>query len=227
MAAKKLKKLKLGGLKSKKPVDPMEIWDRLQLRGAIQNIWGPQEQALKEWHENRSVSDLVVQMNTGGGKTLVGLIAAQSLLNELKAPVVYVCPNIQLIQQTAARCADIGFTPATRFGGNWQSQDAFFSAETFCITNYAALFTGHSPFEGVNPAAFIFDDAHVADQTIRGQFTLEIGRGHGAYDKIVGLYRRHFAQSGLGERLDELSQGRFVVPLFVPMFDRSTKKPQT
>ena len=213
--AKKLKKLKLGGIKSK---NPMEIWDRLQLRGSIQNIWGPQEQALREWHQDRKATDLVVQMNTGGGKTLVGLIAAQSLLNELKAPVVYVCPNIQLIQQTAAKCTDIGFTPAMRFGGNWYSKDEFFSAETFCITNYAALFTGHSPFEAINPAAFVFDDAHVADQTIRGQFTLEITRGHAAYDEIIRLYRRHFTQSGLGPRLEELSQGHFVVPLFVPMF---------
>ncbi len=34
-------------------------------------------------------------------------------------PVVYVCPNNQLIQQTQARCAELGFSPVTRYRGNW------------------------------------------------------------------------------------------------------------
>ena len=214
----KLKKLNLGAVKAPRPVDPMEIWGRIHLRGSIKNIWGPQEQALKEWHLERETQDLVVEMNTGGGKTLVGLIAAQSLLNELRTPVVYVCPNNQLIQQTAARCVEIGFSPATRYSGKWQEKDAFFSAETFCITNYASLFTGFSPIEKINPGAIIFDDAHVADQAIRGQFTVDIDEGDDAYEEIVSLYRRHFTHSGLGDRLEELRQGHHAVPLFVPMF---------
>jgi hypothetical protein len=215
---KKLKKLKLGGIQAKRPVDPMEIWERLQLRGSIQNIWGPQEQALTLWHNSREKQDLVIQMNTGGGKTLVGLIAAQSLVNELKCPVVYVCPNIQLIEQTAAKCAEIGVSPALRYGGEWQNKDSFFSSETFCITNYAALFTGYSPFEKIAPGALIFDDAHVADQAIRGQFTIAIEREHSAFEKVFGLYRKHYTNSGLGDRLQELKSGVFAVPLFVPMF---------
>ncbi len=78
-----LKKLDLSPSSGKRPVDPLRIFKKLTLRGSIENIWEPQAEALKEWHNNhRDTSDVVVQMNTGGGKTLVGLLMAQSLVNE-------------------------------------------------------------------------------------------------------------------------------------------------
>ncbi len=91
-----LKKIKLSVPSSKKPIDPLEIFRKLKLRGSIENIWDPQAKALEKWHKNRTDSDVVLQMNTGGGKTLVGLLMAQSLANEKKGRVLYVCPNNQL-----------------------------------------------------------------------------------------------------------------------------------
>jgi CRISPR/Cas system-associated endonuclease/helicase Cas3 len=52
-------------------------------------------------------------MNTGGGKTLVGLLIAQSIVNEIKGRVLYVCPNNQLVEQTIARSHEIGLFPAS------------------------------------------------------------------------------------------------------------------
>ena len=60
-------------------------------RRAIENIWEPQAEALKNWHMKRDEPDVVLQMNTGGGKTVVGLLMAQSLANETKGRVLYVC----------------------------------------------------------------------------------------------------------------------------------------
>ena len=171
-----LKKLKLSVPSSKKPIDPLEIFNKLTLRGSIENIWEPQAEALREWNKARDVSDAVIQMNTGGGKTLVGLVTAQSLLNELNRRVLYVVPNNQLVEQTLKKASELGLQPAARYKGQWRHQEAFQSAETFCITNYAAVFTGHSTFHDKNVAGVIFDDAHVAEGTIRDQFTLKIAR---------------------------------------------------
>ncbi|MBK7092279.1 MAG: DEAD/DEAH box helicase family protein [bacterium] len=76
------------------------MFERLTLRGSIKNIWEPQAEALKLWDANRTTQDVLIQMNTGGGKTLVGLLIAQSLVNEQKGRVLYLCPNNQLIEQT-------------------------------------------------------------------------------------------------------------------------------
>ena len=172
-----LKKLNLSVPLSKKPIDPLEIFNKLTLRGSIENIWEPQAEALREWHKLRAASDAIVQMNTGGGKTLVGLIAAQSLLNELNRRVLYVVPNNQLVEQTLTKASELGLQPAARYKSQWRNQEGFQSAETFCITNYAAVFTGYSTFHDKDVAALIFDDAHVAEGTIRDQFTLKIAAG--------------------------------------------------
>src|SRR5579862_4422291 len=82
--------------------DPIKIFDSLTLRGTVETLSGPQQEALASWHAKRAKPDIVFSLNTGGGKTLVGLLAAQSLVNETKGKVVYVCPTNQLVEQTAS-----------------------------------------------------------------------------------------------------------------------------
>ena len=213
-----LNKLKLSVPSGKKPIDPLEIFKSLTLRGSIENIWEPQAEALREWHKSRNVPDVVVQMNTGGGKTLVGLMVAQSLLNELNRRVIYVVPNNQLVEQTLKLAAELGIQPAARFKGNWQNQAAFQAAETFCVTNYAAVFTGHSTFHDKGVAALVFDDAHVAESTIRDQFTLKVPSTSTAFGQILSLYRPHFANTTTTAKLEEITKGNPTSLLFVPMF---------
>ena len=110
-----LKKIKLPVAQGKKPTDPQEIFNKLTLRGSIENIWQPQGEALKKWQGKRSDSDVVVQINTGGGKTLVGLLIAQSIVNETKGRVLYVCPNNQLVEQIVDRAKEVGLIPAIRY----------------------------------------------------------------------------------------------------------------
>lgn len=213
-----LKKLKLSVPSGTKPDNPLEIFKTLTLRGSIENIWEPQAEALKGWHKIRTQPDIVVQMNTGGGKTLVGLLMAQSLVNELNKRVLYVVANNQLVEQTCKRANEIGLQPASPFKADWTNQEGFQSAETFCITNYAAVFNGFSTFAGKDVAALIFDDAHVAEGTIRDQFTLKIPRKSPLFNEVLKLYRPHFVNLIGASRLDDIVQGNESTLLFVPMF---------
>lgn len=213
-----LKKIKLSVPSGKKPIDPLQIFRKLTLRGSIENIWEPQAKALKEWHKNRTNCDVVLQMNTGGGKTLVGLLMAQSLANEKKGRVLYVCPNNQLVEQTVDRAKEVGLSPATRYKSEWHDREGFESGNVFCVTNYATVFNGKSIFRSEDINALVFDDAHVAENVIRSQFTLRITRDHEAFGKILHLSRKHFANSSQAERFQDISDGRFTSVLFVPMF---------
>ena len=57
-----------------------------------------QAQVLEEWFKRRNTDrDIVIKLNTGGGKTLVGLLIAQSILNEHHEPVIYLSPTVQLV----------------------------------------------------------------------------------------------------------------------------------
>src|SRR6478736_4610114 len=95
----KLKGLKVTPRKRTKETNPLKIFETLTLRGTVENIWDPQSEALRGWDAVRNKKDVVVEMNTGGGKTLIGVLMAQSLVNEMVGHVVYVCPTIQLIEQ--------------------------------------------------------------------------------------------------------------------------------
>jgi replicative superfamily II helicase len=73
------------------PTDPAAIFQRLPKPPHINDLWDGQGKALSAWNERRKENDLVIKLNTGGGKTLIGILIGQSLLNELREPVIYLC----------------------------------------------------------------------------------------------------------------------------------------
>src|SRR5581483_8806182 len=95
------------------PTDPFRIFQRLPKPPHINDLWESQSEALKLWTKRRKERDLVIKLNTGGGKTLVGLLIGRALLNELRRPVLYLCPTRQLVQQTAEKAAEINLEAVT------------------------------------------------------------------------------------------------------------------
>src|SRR5260370_28041669 len=78
----KLKGLKITPKKRSKETNPLKIFETLTLRGTVENIWDPQSEALRSWDAVRGKKDVVIEMNTGGGKTLIRVLIGQSLVNE-------------------------------------------------------------------------------------------------------------------------------------------------
>lgn len=74
----KLKGLKITPKKRSKETNPLKIFETLTLRGTVENIWDPQSEALRSWDAVRQKKDVAIEMNTGGGKTLIGVLIAQS-----------------------------------------------------------------------------------------------------------------------------------------------------
>ena len=157
-----------------KPTDPIEIFHASAISdGKINDLWLAQGDALREWHDHRNERDVAVVLNTGAGKTLVGLLIAQSLVNETQRPVVYACSSIQLVEQTAEKASGYGLPVTTYYRGNF-SNDLYKRAEAPCITTYQALFNGRTRFKSDHIAAAIFDDAHAAEHILRDQYSLTI-----------------------------------------------------
>ena len=176
------------------PVDPIELFQKLKVSDqGINDLWLAQGDALREWHENRAASDLGIVLNTGAGKTLVGLLAAQSLVNETKGKVLYACSSIQLVEQTAEKAEGYGLNVTTYFRRQY-SNDAFSRCVAPCVTTYQALFNGMSVFAREDIAAVVFDDAHAAEHLLRDHFSLHIYREsfEGLYNALLGLFEDYF-----------------------------------
>ncbi|MBI3676687.1 MAG: DEAD/DEAH box helicase family protein [Proteobacteria bacterium] len=166
---------KMTAKQEKLPINPIEIFEKLpSLPGTHNDLWRGQTDALKGWDAHRKSPDVLIALNTGAGKTLVGSLIAQSLHNEGVENVVYVCATIDLVKQTSLAAKGIGIQHTTRIEGGFDN-DLFETGKAFCITTYQALFSGITTFRGTrSPGAIIFDDAHVAEGMIRDQFSLRI-----------------------------------------------------
>jgi replicative superfamily II helicase len=65
-----------------RPVDPREIFKRRPSgEGAANDLWQGQAEALEAWFKSKAEETLIL-LNTGAGKTIIGLLIAQSYLNQ-------------------------------------------------------------------------------------------------------------------------------------------------
>lgn len=205
-------------------VEPIALFRSLRIRAssAIKEMWAPQADALREWDRNRAAPDVHFQLNTGAGKTLIGLVAAQSLVNETRGRVVYCCATRQLVEQTRGKAEDLGIPTATYVGSEWVDHEVFLKAHGPVLTTYAALFNGKSIFRKDSIVAVVFDDSHTAHDAVRTSFTLNVERTkHGAlYDAITSLSRNYFESVGREFVYEEIvSRREPSTVLMVPMFE--------
>jgi len=205
------------------PTDPAAIFQRLPKPPHINDLWDGQSKALAAWNERRQETDLVIKLNTGGGKTLVGLLISQSLLNELREPVVYLCPNNQLLEQTLEKASEVGLA-AVRYGGT-ELDAEFLNARVILVAPYHALFNGLSRFgvlgsgrEPVRLGGIICDDAHSALGVVRAAFTISATRKdhRDLYDELVGRFRADFESVGRLGSFDDVVEREDFGVLEVP-----------
>ncbi len=216
-----------GKIKAKKaeagPVDPIEIFQKNKSKitdAGINDLWLGQGDALRDWHEHRDREDVAIVLNTGAGKTLIGLLVAQSLVNETKGKVVYACASIQLIEQTREKADGYGLKVTTYHGGNY-SNDLFHKGEAVCLTTYQALFNGKSKFRREEISAVIFDDAHAAEGMIKDHFSLNINRrdDEGLFVALIEQFRPYYKSVGRAGSFDEILSGEHNKVELLPPFE--------
>ena len=194
------------------PIDPIQIFKRLPKPPHINDLWESQSNALTKWDGRRSEKDLVIKLNTGGGKTLVGLLIAQSLLNELKLPVIYLCANKQLVAQTLQKANEVGIAVRDYVSGPDFPAD-FLNASCILVGSYQALFNGLSKFgvlgsgkEPVQVGGIICDDAHTAFSTLRDVFSISVKRDdmEELYAELSTTFRNDFDEIGRIGSFDDI-----------------------
>lgn len=157
-------------------LDPTELHAAYPDKDPLYNyLRGPQQEILSAWHERRGQRDTAIKMNTGGGKTLVGLIIAKSLINEGNFPTAYLAPDDFLKEQVIKEAQRIGIpTTDDPRDGNFQQ------GKSILVGTFGKLFNSKSIF-GIEGSvhkrqicqlnSIIIDDAHAciskADQTFR------------------------------------------------------------
>jgi hypothetical protein len=207
--------------KQERPIDPITIFQRLRVTdGSINDLWLAQGDALRDWHKKRDEKDVAISLNTGAGKTLVGLLIGQSLVNEMRSKVLYACSSIQLVLQTAKKADGYGLPCTTYVKGSFNN-DLYARGEAVCLTTYQALFNGKSRFFNSEIAGIVFDDSHAAEHLLRDHFSLHIEkeRFKAVYSGIANEFADYFHSVGLANTFGEIVDGTGNRLLLVPPFE--------
>lgn len=177
-------------------VEPKALFHGLVRGPEFEYLRDVQVDVLDAWHSRREHRDTVIKMNTGSGKTLVGLLTLQSCLNEGVGPALYVCPTNQLADQVVEQAVGCGIR-TVQFGLDNQFPQEFLNREAILVTTFQKLFNGRSIFgvlggarEPLNLGAVVIDDAHSCLRIAREEVTVRFVRGAGeAYERLSRLFQ--------------------------------------
>ena len=185
-----------------RPIHPKEIYDRLDRASDKGPLRPAQETVLDAWYQNRrSGQDVIFKLHTGEGKTLMGLLALQSKLNEGASRALYLCPNNFLVQQTLTQAKQFGIRCAA-VGDDKDLPLDFLEGKALLVTSVQKLFNGLTKF-GLGPSslqvdALVLDDAHACIDAIKEACQIWLPRDHPAYESIVGLFAHDLEEQGVG-----------------------------
>jgi Rad3-related DNA helicase len=205
----------LGKTEIVKDIDPIAIFANLDKESGKEYLRPPQESVLRAWHEKlRSQRDTIIKLHTGQGKTLIGLSILQSYINEGLGPVLYICPNNYLVNQTVEQARSFGFK-IVQFSADSKHPREFLNSEAILITNCNKLFNGKSVFgvygsgkEPIQLGAIVIDDAHKCLQIIRDAFSFVIrrddkdGKPNSLYGELWNLFEESIRRQREGTCLD-------------------------
>lgn len=212
-----------------KKVNPIELYATLDRKSEAGPLRQAQEFVLNEWFTNRrNDRDLVVKLHTGEGKTLVGLLILQSLLNSNIGPCLYVCPNKYLVNQVCNEADKFGI-PYCKLSDSNDLPNDFLSSAKILICHVQKVFNGKSIFKlnnsSVNVGAIVLDDAHACIDTIKDAFTITItkDKNENLYNNILLLFEDSLKEQGEGSLFD-IKNGEFSSFMTIPYWSWNSKK---
>ncbi|MGG1690811.1 DEAD/DEAH box helicase [Heyndrickxia ginsengihumi] len=197
-----------------KPIFPKEVFESNVRDQKFSYLRGDQEKILEKWFKQRNLKDNIIKMNTGGGKTTVGLLQLQSSLNEGIGPALYLCLDNQLTEQVLNDAKGLGINCVT-FGADNEIPIEFLNNEAILVTTFQKLFNAKSVFgilgdasrPVINIGCLVIDDAHAALSKAREVFSLKFHSSSSKYKELLAMFKESLVSQSFGTALDVI-EGR-------------------
>lgn len=146
---------------------------------ASESLWSHQADVLRTYSEShQNTADLALELPTGTGKTLPGLLLGEWVRRKAEGPVIYATPTKQLACQVAATAEREGIPVVVLTGSAkyWDAVDeaAAEGGEAIGITTYSSVFNSSPKLP--EPRLLIFDDAHAGEQFVGNEYGVTIRR---------------------------------------------------
>ena len=212
-------------LNQKNIIEPREIFLSLTNKSTKYNgyLRDVQTEVLELWYQNRNKKDNIIKMNTGSGKTVVGLLLLKSCINENKGKCVYVVPDNYLVEQVIKEANDLGIN-VTKDIDNIN----FISGKAILVINIHKLINGKSVF-GINGKididSILIDDVHSCLEIAETKSMISINREKYTklYQDILDMFYDSLKQQN-ESNLINIKDGDYASsPMLVPFWDFNNK----
>lgn len=158
----------------------------------VEGLLSQQADMLREYLRNETYPDIALELPTGSGKTLVGLLIAEWRRRKYREKCLFLCPTVQLVNQVAEQAQEKYGIKAIKFVGKKSDYcsteiSRYENSEAIGITTYSSLFNSNPFFN--DSSVLIFDDAHAAENYVSVCWSIEISRSSDTqlFNYIKGL----------------------------------------
>lgn len=174
--------------------DPESLFLDLKRDPKIQFLWSHQSDILRAYaHDEEKhyeqLADIALELPTGTGKTLVGLLLGEYRRRKYNQRVVYLCPTRQLAHQVGLDAEEYGIQSRVILAPDYTDIKEYIQGNAIGITTYSSLFNTHPRIK--DPQVILLDDAHAAEDYIASLWSVSIRRkdSRELYGKIIELLR--------------------------------------
>lgn len=144
-----------------------------------EGLWSQQTDLLRTYFSKRlTARDLSIELPTGTGKTLTGLLIADWRRRDGRGRAIFACPTLQLVKQVMQAAAKEGIPVVDLSGpfGEWDTtaKTSYERARAVAVTTYSSIFNTSPKL--IDADVIVFDDAHAGEQYVSHAYTVEISR---------------------------------------------------
>lgn len=178
MADEASKGFKVPSRREARPADPETLFRSLKRAQWVPYLWSHQSDLLRSYCEkHQQTADVALELPTGSGKTLVGLLLAEWRREQYEERVLYLCPTRQLCHQVASQAEAYGIDTRVLVGKQTEyppdDYGDFATSRAIAITTYSGVFNVNPRLNG---HVLVLDDAHAAEGFVSSLWTVSVRR---------------------------------------------------
>jgi hypothetical protein len=192
--------------KQRPPTTPEDLYDSLAVTDEnIGALWRHQSHVLgRYYNEFADARDVALELPTGAGKTLVGLLIADWRRRARGETSAFICPTRQLALQAHEKAKGYGIPTVLLIGANrdWDpaEQTRGLSGDATIVSVYSHIFNT-SP--KIHPDTLVLDDAHAGEGPVAKNWSVSVGRSSPAYEPLLACVGSALSTSQLTELKDD------------------------
>jgi DEAD/DEAH box helicase/Helicase C-terminal domain len=172
---------------SSSSIENPEVLFRDLRNRSVEGLLSQQADMLRKYMDHIDDSDVAMQMPTGSGKTLVGLLIAEWRRRTRHERGVYLCPTRQLVNQVVEQASQKYGIHAVAFIGsqrdyNQSAKSRYTNADILAVTTYSGLFNTNPFFSDAQ--LILLDDAHAAENYVGSFWSLCVEKWNEKHDSL-------------------------------------------